>query len=138
MPAGSKPRVVIDTNVFVSGLTFNGKPREILDLAWKDEIEVYISPFILEELSDSLQEDFGWSKDEIRRVIQRVRTKAILIHPKTPLSVIKEKKDDNRILECAIEGKVDYLISGDKKHLLPLRRYQGVWVLSPAEFLNLF
>ena len=138
MPAGSKPRVVIDTNVFVSGLTFNGKPREILDLAWKDEIEVYISPFILEELSDSLQEDFVWSKDEIRRVIQRVKTKAILIHPKTPISVMKEKKDDNRILECAIEGKVDYLISGDKKHLLPLRRYQGVWILSPAEFLNLF
>ncbi len=138
MPGEGKPKVVIDTNVFVSGLTFNGKPREILDLAWKEEIEVYISSFVLEELSDSLKEDFGWSKDEIMRVIKRIRTKTILIHPKTSLSVIKEKRDDNRILECAVEGKVDYLISGDKKHLLPLKKYQGVRILSPAEFLNLF
>ena len=138
MPAEGRPKVVLDTNVFVSGLAFSGKPREILELAWKGEIEVYISPFILEELGDCLKEDFGWSKDEIMGVMRRIRTKTILVHPKTPISVIKEKKDDNRILECAIEGKVDYIISGDKRHLLPLRKYQGIWILSPAEFLNLF
>jgi len=52
MPAEnrSKPKVVIDTNVFVSGLTFKGKPREVLDLVWRGDIEAYISPFILKEL----------------------------------------------------------------------------------------
>ncbi len=138
MPDEVKSKVVIDTNVLVSGLTFNGKPREILDLVWREEIEVYISPFILEELSDSLKEDFGWSKDQIARVLKRIETKTMLIHPRASISVIKEKEDDNRILECAVEGKVDYLISGDKKHLLPLKRYQGIRILSPAEFLNLF
>jgi predicted nucleic acid-binding protein len=52
--------------------------------------------------------------------------------------VIKENDDDNRILECAIEGRVQYLISGDRKHLLPLKEYQGAKILSPAEFLKLF
>ena len=52
MPAESKskPKVVIDTNVFVSGLTFKGKPREVLDLVWRGDIEAFISPFILREL----------------------------------------------------------------------------------------
>ncbi len=139
MPAVSetKPRVVIDTNVLISGLTFKGKPREILDLAWQGEIEVYISLFILEELGTSLKEDFGWSQSEITNVLRRIRAKTILVHPKATISVIKEKKDDNRILECAAEAEADYLISGDKKHLFPLKRYQGIKRVSPADFLML-
>jgi len=66
----TKPRVGIDTNVFVSGLTFKGQPREVLDLAWKGEIEVYISPFILKELTGTLKKDFGWSNEQIRHTIQ--------------------------------------------------------------------
>lgn len=134
----TKPRVVIDTNVFVSGLTFKGQPREVLDLAWKGEIEVYISPFILKELTGTLKKDFGWSNEQIRHTIQRIKSKTILIRPKIKVSVVKEKDDDNRILECAIDGKVWYLISGDKKHLLPLKQYQGIRILSPAQFLTLF
>ncbi len=134
----TKPRVVIDTNVIVSGLTFKGQPREVLDLAWKGEIEVYISPFILKELTGTLRKDFGWSGEQIRETVQRIKAKTISIRPKIKISVVKEKDDDNRILECAIEGNVRYLISGDKKHLLPLKEYQGIRILSPAQFLMLF
>jgi putative PIN family toxin of toxin-antitoxin system len=134
----TKPRVVIDTNVIVSGLTFKGQPREVLDLAWKGEIEVYISPFILKELTGTLKKDFGWSNEQIKDTIQRIKAKTISIRPKIKVSVVKEKDDDNRILECAIEGDVRYFISGDKKHLLPLKEYQGIKILSPAQFLMLF
>jgi putative PIN family toxin of toxin-antitoxin system len=134
----TKPRVVIDTNVIVSGLTFKGQPREVLDLAWKGEIEVYISPFILRELTGTLKKDFGWSNEQIRDTIQRIKAKTNSIRPKIKVSVVKEKDDDNRILECAIEGNAQYLISGDKKHLLPLKQYQGIKILSPAQFLMLF
>ena len=134
----TKPRVVIDTNVIVSGLTFKGQPREVLDLAWKGEIEVYISPFILKELTGTLKKDFGWSNEQIKDTIQRIKAKTISIRPRIKVSVVKEKDDDNRILECAIEGDVRYLISGDKKHLLPLKEYQGIKILSPAQFLMLF
>jgi putative PIN family toxin of toxin-antitoxin system len=134
----TKPRAVIDTNVIVSGLTFKGQPREVLDLAWKGEIEVYISPFILKELTGTLRKDFGWSNEQIRDTIQTIKAKTISIRPKIKVSVVKEKDDDNRILECAIEGNVRYLISGDKKHLLPLKQYHGIKILSPSQFLMLF
>jgi uncharacterized protein len=133
----SKPKVVIDTNVFVSGLTFKGKPREVLDLVWRGDIEAYISTFIIKELEETLKKDFGWDKDQIKHTTEKIKAKAILVHPKDKVSVIKEKDDDNRILECAIEGKVQYLISGDRKHLLPLKEYQRIKILSPAEFLKL-
>ncbi len=140
MPAGSesKPKVVIDTNVIVSGLTFKGKPREILDLVWRGDIEACISPFILKELEETLKKDFDWDRDQIRHTIEKIKAKTILIHPKNKVSVIKEKDDDNRILECAIEGRVHYLISGDRKHLLPLKEYQKTKILSPSEFLKMF
>lgn len=139
MPAESKskPKVVIDTNVFVSGLTFKGKPREVLDLLWRGDIEALIPPFILRELELTLKKDFGWEKDQIEHTIEIINSKTILVHPKKKISIIKAKDDDNRILECAIEGRVQYLISGDRKHLLPLIEYQGTKILSPSEFLKL-
>ena len=139
MPAenNTRSRVVIDTNVFISGFTFKGKPREVLDLAWSGEFELYISPFILKEIEHTLREDFGWSKEDVKDTIQKTKAKTTLVHPQTKVSVIKEKDDDNRILECALEARVSYLVSGDKKHLLALREYQGIRILSPAEFLRL-
>ena len=141
MPAASKPpklRVVIDTNVLVSGLTFPGRPREVLDLVWKGDLEAYISPFIFMELERTLAKAFGWEKEKIDLVLVEIASKTILIHPEIKLSVVKGKDDDNRILECAVEAKASYLISGDKKHLLPLKQYQGIRILPPAEFLGLF
>jgi len=139
MPAESKskPKVVIDTNVFVSGLTFKGKPREVLDLIWRGDIEACISSFIFKELEETLKKDFSWDRNQIKHTIEKIKAKTILIQPKNKVSVIKENDDDNRILECAIEGKVQCLISGDRKHLLPLKEYRGIKILSPAEFLKL-
>ncbi len=139
MPAESKtkPKVVIDTNVFVSGLTFKGKPREVLDLIWRGDIEACISSFIFKELEENLKKDFSWDRNQIKHTIEKIKAKTILIQPKNKVSVIEENDDDNRILECAIEGKAQYLIFGDRKHLLPLKEYQGTKILSPAEFLKL-
>ena len=139
MPAESKSKskVVIDTNVFVSGLTFKGKPREVLDLIWRGNIEACISSFILKELEETLKKDFSWDRDQIKHTIEKIKAKTILVQPRNKVSVIEENDDDNRILECAIEGRVQFLISGDRKHLLPLEEYQGIKILSPAEFLKL-
>jgi len=137
MPTESKElRVVIDTNVFISGLNFAGKPGEVLQLFWKGEIRVFISSFILKEIEKILREKFDWSEEQIQRILTRIKAKVIEVDPKIKLSVIKEKDEDNRILECAIEGKTQYLISGDERHLLPLKEYQGIKILSPSEFLK--
>ena len=139
MPAESKtkPKVVIDTNVFVSGLTFKGKPRRVLDLIWKGEIEVCVSSFILKELKETLEKDFAWERERIEETIERIKRETLQVQPKTKISVIKEKESDNRILECGVEGKAHYIISGDKRHLLPLKEYQGIKIISPAQFLRI-
>jgi putative PIN family toxin of toxin-antitoxin system len=133
-----RPKIVIDTNVYVSGLNFKGKPRDILDMIWKKEIEVYISLFILKELEDTLEKDFGWDKEAIKDVIERIKVKTNQVQTSTRISVIRGKDEDNRILECAITAKAQYIVSGDKKHLLSLGEYQGIKIISPADFLNLF
>jgi putative PIN family toxin of toxin-antitoxin system len=134
----AKPKVVIDTNVYVSGLNFKGKPRYILDMIWREDIEVYISPFIIMELENTLEKDFGWNKEAIKDTIERIKLKTNQIQPNIRISIIKEKDADNRILECAIEGKTQYIVSGDKRHLLSLREHQGVKIISPSDFLELF
>ncbi|MFQ6067501.1 MAG: putative toxin-antitoxin system toxin component, PIN family [bacterium] len=132
-----KPQVVIDTNVFVSGLNFRGRPREVLDLVWRGEIEVHVSPFILRELEETLEEDFGWNTERVERTTERIKKETTQVQPKTKISVIKEKETDNRILERGIEGKAQYIISGDKRHLLPLKEYKDIKILSPAQFLKI-
>jgi len=91
----------------------------------------------LKELEETLRKDFSWDRDQIKHTIEKIKARTILIQPKNKVSVIKENDDDNRILECAIEGTVQYLISGDRKHLLPLKEYQGTKIISPSDFLKL-
>ncbi len=139
MAAGSrKLRVVIDTNVFISGLNFGGKPGEVLDLLIKEEMEVLVSPFILSELGSILREKFGWADEQVTRVLSLIEAKAIEVQPEQRISVIKEKDADNRILECAVAGEADYIISGDKRHILPLKKYSGIRILSPDAFLRVW
>jgi len=138
MPIENKKlKVVIDTNVFISGLNFTGKPTEVLELFVKGEIEVYISPFILKELGRILREKFEWNEKQLQKVLNKIKKKAVMVRPKTKISIIKTKKDDNRILECAVDGSVQYIISGDKRHILPLKNFRGIKILSPDEFLRL-
>jgi len=128
---------VVDTNVIVSGLNFRGKPREILDLLRAGGVQLCISPFILGEVRVVLWEDFGWSAERISDVIKELKDRAILVEPQIRVSVIKGKDDDNRILECAVTADAQFIISGDKRHLLPLKQYQGIKIVSPDEFLRL-
>lgn len=130
-----KPKVVLDSNVIISGLNFKGNPREILNLVLLKEVELYVSPFILKEVAEVLERKFDWDEGRIKGTTEGL--KAVMIEPERRTSIIKQDEDDNRILECAIEGKAQYIISGDEHHLLPLNEYQGIKILSPAEFLKL-
>ena len=112
------------------------KPALLLDLARMGVVELYVSPFILHELERILHAKFNVPKTQITRLIKLIHKYSHLVEPQTHISVIKEKQDDNRILECAVAAKADYLITGDKKHILPLKEYAGIKICSPAEFLQ--
>jgi len=129
-------KVALDTNVLVSATLFGGNPEKILDLAEEGKIKILISEKILEEFREVLQEKFGFSLNMAELAASGIREISSLITPTQRLTVIKEKEADNRVLECAIEGKAQYIVSGDAKHLQPLKEYQEIKILSPAQFLK--
>lgn len=130
-------KVVIDTNVIVSALNFGGKPNEVLQLANTGAIKLFISPFILEEVSNVLIKQFQWSESNVNKAIKMIKEIATFVEPTKQLSIIKEKDSDNRILECAFAANVNFLISGDKKHIIPLKRINGIIIINPSEFLSI-
>lgn len=135
--AAESLRVVLDTNVLVSGLNYAGTPSRLLRLLLQGEMDWFVSPFILQELHRILTKKFRWEEERAQRALRLIREVATEVDPPRSVSVIREKDDDNRILECALHAKAHYLVSGDRRHLLPLREFQGVSIVRPAEFLEL-
>ena len=131
------PKVVVDTNILISATVFGGVSDDILELARGREIELLTSPVILEEFSRILRVKVSFSPERIIEALLEIRGIVTLVNPKIKLSVVKEDEPDNRILECAISAKADFIISGDTKHLQPLKEYEGIKILSPSEFLRL-
>ncbi len=132
-----RPRLVLDTNVVLSAILWGGNPAEYFALAAAGVIEIFISPFLFEELSRILKKKFRWSNAEISRVCQWYSSMTTLVEPSRHLTVIRRKEDDNRVLECALEARVDYLVTGDKTDLLPLKHFRGIRIVSPIEGLAL-
>lgn len=132
-------KVVFDTNIYLSGLIFPGKaPAEILKLARLKKIEVFISPFIIEELKKILIFKFNYHEDLAQKLIDEILKFVKVVEPQQNIRIIKEKIDDNHILEAALAAKADYLISGDKKHILPLKKFKSTKIITAREFLDLF
>ncbi|MBU2495225.1 MAG: putative toxin-antitoxin system toxin component, PIN family [Candidatus Omnitrophica bacterium] len=119
-------KVVLDTNVLISGLHFEGNENRILVLFYRGMIEVYLSSFILKELEIILEKKFGWEKKQVRILLSKINDIAVIVQPKRKISIIKTNEADNRILECAIEANADYIVTGDRKHLQPLKEFQVV------------
>ena len=134
--AGERLRVVLDTNVLVSGLNYAGTPSRLLRLLFQGEIDWFVSPFILQELYRVLMDKFQWEDERTRRAIRLIQDVAEELEPSRNVSIIQGKDDDNRILDCALEAKAHYLVSGDRRHLLPLRQVQGVSIVGPADFME--
>lgn len=129
-------KVVTDTNIYISAILFGGKPEQVRELARKGKIELLISEATLTEVAGILKRKFSWPDWQISETIEGFRTGTTLVTPKRTLKVIKGHDPDNRILECAIEGKARYIISGDEHHILPLKEYQSIKIVSPATFLR--
>jgi len=130
-------RIVLDTNVLISSLiSAGGSADQVMQIVRKGEAELILSPFILDELRRVLTEKFALPGNAVDKALQRFRRLATILRPTVSIDVIKEKQTDNRILECAVAGKVDYLITGDKRHILPLGSIRGIPIITVAEFLR--
>ena len=129
-------RVVLDTNVLISAILFGGKPRQILEKAIRGEIRLCLSEPILEELNGVLQiSKFCYSPEMVQFILTELIGIADFVNPTEALHVILEDPEDNKILECAVEAKANYIITGDL-HLLKINKYLNIEVLNTGAFLE--
>lgn len=123
-------RIVFDSNVYVSALLFKGIPGKILEMAQKDKITLIVSDEIITETVRILEEKFRWPRHNIDKFKRRLSDISENIRPKIKLDIIKERESDNRILECAVSGDANLIISGDKG-LLKLKKYKNIPIVRP-------
>ena len=131
-------RIVIDSNIYISAILFDGKPESLIKLAAADKVALYTSYAIVTEVAGVLRNKFNWTNQQVEYADQFIRDISVLITPTGLISKIKTDEADNRILECAVESKANFIVTGDRKHLLPLVRYMDIQIVDVAEFLEVF
>ena len=130
-----KKKIVIDTNNLISALGWEGNSRDLLIRVINKEYEFIISIKQIEELKRVLDyPKFGFSKEQKRKFLEIIFEIANVIDTKLKLNVTDDEKD-NMLLECAIEGEADYIISGDND-LLRLKKFRNARIVSVKEFLG--
>jgi hypothetical protein len=128
-------RVVADTNVFISALMFGGLPGVFLDLALRRRFTLVTSMALLDELDEKLRGKFAVSERDALAIRAKLEGNATLADPDFGLNAVPEDPDDNRVLECAVAGKADLIVSGDR-HLLRIESYDGIAIVSVRQFLE--
>jgi putative PIN family toxin of toxin-antitoxin system len=110
------PKVVFDTNIYISAIVFGGNPRVCLEMARAGEIRLFTSKVLLLELAKKLRSKFNYSETEIKEIIVGISKFAKIVEPR--------------------EKKADFIISGDKRHILPLKKFEGTKIISAADFIK--
>ncbi len=129
-------KLVIDTNVLLSSFISTGPPRLIVNRI-RDRLDLLcLSQPILEEYLSVLQRS-RIAEDLLASLFSLFRDPArvLLVLPSRRVELIREDPSDNMFLECAIEARADYLISGDR-HLKKLKSFQGIEILPPREYVS--
>jgi len=130
-------RIVIDTNVLISATFWTGKPRQLFNRVLKREFVFLTSEILLNELKEILirtDKPFKLSEEEADYVVHRIRSAAVIVQTQSVVTICRDQ-DDNRVLECAIDGQADWILSGDA-HLLELESFQGVRIGTVTDFFR--
>ncbi len=135
-------KIVADTNLIVSAvITSYGNSARVLELFRKNLIEIVISEEITIEIQrvlnyPKIRKRHGWSQEEIKRFVKRLKKFCIVVAPEAHSdSIVKQDASDDKFLDCAVAGEVDYIITGDN-HLLNLGQYSGIPIITPKQFLD--
>jgi len=129
-------RIVLNTNVFISGIFFTGPPYQILK-AWRDgKVQLLVSPSILDENQRiGVELALQFRDVDLRPFWDLLTIQAEIVLAPTLPQVIHDDPSDDKFLEAAVAGNASYIISGDK-HLLKLSEFQGIQILKPKDFVQ--
>ena len=128
-------RVVIDTNVLVSAIVFGGIPKQILTLVLDENITGVATRILVAELIDVLSKKFHFSPQKLADAESLIQDSFLILQPERTISLLDDD-DDNRVLEAAVAGACDYIVTGDKD-LLRLKEYKEITIVTAAEFISI-
>jgi uncharacterized protein len=135
-----EPKIVLDTNIWISALLWGGKPSEIVDAAKEHRVAIFVSEEIVAETSRVLNypklriyEAKGLTHENVMSWVLRTGKMATILGK---VKVVQEHPADDKFIECALAADADYIISGDK-HLLRIANYKKIRVLSANDFLQI-
>jgi len=130
-------RVVFDTNVVASASFWRGAPFDCL-VAWvKGRCEAVVSAALLAEYHETIEElRLEYPRQRFAAWADALAEAAVLVFPVERATGATPDPADEMILECALAAEVDCIVTGDKKHLLRLRQFRGIAIISAAEFLR--
>lgn len=133
----STVRAVFDVNILISArLSISGAPFRSLALAKAGTVQSVTCSQLLNEFAEKLVAKFGYSVQEARQCAGEIANVSTQADVPGRLRVIAADPDDDVVLECAVVGKADYVVSGDH-HLLDMGRYKNIEIVKPNEFLAL-
>ncbi len=127
-------KAVLDTNVLISALLFGGTPRKVLELVMKRRVVGVTSPALVAELTRILKRKFAFSDEALRSVRRRIERGFFMVTPNVDIAVLADDAD-NRVLEAAVAGECEFVVTGDKA-LLALVIFRTIQILTPARFLG--
>lgn len=130
-------RVVLDTNVIVSGFLWGGVPRQLLQAARENRLRLFTSTPLLLELTDILgrakfARKLTAAQLSVDQLVERYTLLATAVHPAAITPTILDDPDDDQVLACALAAKAEIIVSGDR-HLLDLREHQDIRIVTAAE-----
>ncbi len=127
-------RAVLDTNIIISSLFWKGNPYEVVRRGVLGEFQPVMSAAILDEITDKLRNKFRFPEEGIQELIDVLLTYCHMVDPTSKFDVVRDKKD-NKIIECAFDGKADCVVTGDPD-LLELKEFKGILIVTAKDFLG--
>lgn len=131
------PRTLCDTNVLVSAFIAGGPPSRVIEASIDGRIGLVLADPVLDELERVLTVKLGFAPQRTQELTSFLLTLAIArvgAPPQVPAAITGDR-DDDLVLACALAADVEILVSGDRRHLLPVREHEGVRILTPQALL---
>ena len=135
-------RLVLDTNIVVAGLLWNGPPRRLIEWAIEGEaVELFSSPALLDELAHTL----GYSKfaaritafgTSINALVTQYTALVWLVMPASVPRVVANDADDDHVIAAAVAARAELIVTGDRKHLLPIGSHQDIAIVTAREVVD--
>jgi putative PIN family toxin of toxin-antitoxin system len=135
-------RLLLDTNVVVAGLLWNGPPRRLIEYAiGGTSVELFSSPELIEELRQTL----GYPKfaarielagTSVQSLVETYRDIVSLASPKIVPRIVMNDADDDHVIAAALAAETDFIVTGDRRHLLPLGSCQGIGIVNVRDIIT--